>query len=161
MSIIHEALKKTGQTVINETPQAPKPAEKNQVRITPVSHKKASANWKPLLVLAILVIAAAPLFAGRILNSNNSASRPLGQFGVEEIPVTPAPSSMFAPKRSSAAPFQLSGVVYEGKDSYCLINGLVLKVGDSVGGAKVTKITPEAVTLDLNGQAMTLPVTTG
>ena len=57
--------------------------------------------------------------------------------------------------------FTLSGVVYSQKESYCLINGLVLRVGEQIGGATVQKITPDEVVLDVSGRTLTIPVAKG
>ncbi len=148
MSIIHEALKKT------ERPET----KERSARITPVAHKKASAGWRPLLVIALLAIASAPFFAGRILppSAVANSTKPLGQFAIEEIPVAPMPIQHTTQHIVRGVPYRLSGIVYAGKDSFCLINGIVLNRGDKVGGATVTDITQDTVTLDIAGQSVTL-----
>ncbi len=151
MSIIHEALKKTGQPINKET------------RITPVGHKKAAGSWRPFVVLAIFLAVTVPFFAGRISNHEKPemrASHALAQFSVEETPIIPMPFASRAPRNNGRIPFVLSGVVYSGPESYCLINGLVLKQGQKVGGATVESITPDTVTLDLGGEKIALLVTT-
>lgn len=151
MSIIHEALKKTGQSVNKEA------------RITPIGHKKAAGGWRPFAVLAIFLAITIPFFAGRISNQDKvtlGSSRPLAQFSVEEVPLLPAPFASRAPQNNSRVPFVLSGVVYSGAESYCLINGLVLRQGQRVGNATIVSISPDAVILDLNGEKITLLATT-
>jgi type II secretory pathway component PulC len=76
--------------------------------------------------------------------------------------VPPLAANFFVPKPSAqnpGAPFRLTGVVYSQSESYCLLNGKVLKQGESVGGAIVEKITPNSVTLSRDGEIITVPVT--
>ena len=66
--------------------------------------------------------------------------------------------SLTGPARKEKDGFALSGVVYSAKESYCLINGLVLKVGERVGNATVESIAADQVILDINGKKLTIPV---
>ncbi len=152
MSIIHEALKKTGQSP-NKEP-----------RIIPVGHKKTVGTWRPFVILVIFLAIAVPFFVGRISNNNKTDTQPshaLGQFGIEETPILPMPFASRAPQNNTRAPFILTGIVYSGSESYCLINGLVLKQGQKVGSATVESITLDTVTLNVGGEKIVIPVTTG
>lgn len=75
------------------------------------------------------------------------------QFAIEEAPVAPPLFRAF-PQR--IIDFTLSGIVFSEKESYCLVNGKVLKVGETISGASVVKITPDQVTLDTNGRTLVL-----
>ena len=181
MSIIHEALKKSGQPVVADAEKSRssgtnKPDE-NKPSLQPplVRHrKKASVNWGPLFVLALFFLVAAPelgplLFKAarstpntdrpaRSASMDQAVSAMHSQFAMEEAPIVPTPGARGDALGAPTSPFVLSGVVYAGQDSYCLINGKVLKRGERVGGATVERITPDYVTLDLGGQKIALPV---
>lgn len=148
MSVIHEALKKS-----NEGEKVSAPFRGNDRR-------KTSASWRPILILGIVLLAVSPIFAGRFMKEAGSpnASRALGQFALEEtsLPAT-RPSPIPSPKSFGKARFELSGLVFAGEGSYCLVNGVVLKKGESVGGATVVEISPNFVKLDLGGQIIELP----
>lgn len=81
-----------------------------------------------------------------------------GQFGIEEMPlVLPTSGPITAePGTALRRNFSLSGIVYAPKDSYCIINDKIVKVGEQVGGATLVEITPEKVVLDYQGQKITL-----
>lgn len=80
-----------------------------------------------------------------------------GQFGIEEAPLLPTPGPMgSAPSAAFRRNFNLSGIVYSPKDSYCIINDKIVKVGERVGGATLLEITPEKVVLDYQGQTISL-----
>lgn len=182
MSIIHDALKKSGQPVIADGKQTPQTAASGvKTTRTPLrppvegTPKRASASWGPLLIVALLLVIAgpvlAPMFSG---SSNTAASRtvsvgdnasPARQFAIEEVPAPPRNFFQNLGRANTPVPFVLSGVVYSalnsGKDSYCLINGQVLRQGESAGDAVIERITPEEVTLNRNGERILLPVVTG
>ena len=77
------------------------------------------------------------------------------QFGIEEAP-RPAPSVPLLNTIAAKSAFALSGIVYSPKDSYCIINDQIIKVGERVGGAKLLEITPDKVTLDYQGRLIAL-----
>ena len=143
MSMIHEALKKTGQTVVSEI--------KNKS-----NEKRPHAHWGPTLLIAILVFVALPFlspwFVSRKTDVIQTPSPNMkNQFAVEEIPMIP-------PRPDSGIPrFVLSGLVYSSGGSYCLINGKVLKVGETVSGATLVSVTPSEAVLDLDGKTIVLP----
>ena len=151
MSVIHEALKKIGEPVVR------------QPRIVPVKAKKTQASQKPVVFLGTLtlLIGSVSFFAGQFLSPGRDAaalvpSAALGQFGVEEIPVAPSPS-FFRPAHSTRRePFTLNGIAQTGSDFYCLINGAILRRGQTVDGATVESITPDTVILDLRGKKILL-----
>jgi hypothetical protein len=53
-------------------------------------------------------------------------------------------------------PYDLSGIFFSGAQSYCIINDKVLGIGDSVEGAKVVRIDPDEVELQLNDKSIKL-----
>jgi hypothetical protein len=187
MSIINDALKKAGQPVIAETNRsgsehgdaAGKSSGAPHADIRPEilvdrRRPRSSAGWKPLLALAVIALIAAPMVAPWFRPSANSGADiqtvSLGpevssgapqQFAIEEAPV-PGPSLPPAAKKAGlfqGGKFVLSGVVYSGEESYCLLNGKVVKTGERVGDAVVEKITPDEVLLNVNGQQVIVPVT--
>jgi hypothetical protein len=134
--------------------------------------RRSSGSWGPLLVLGVLVLGATPLLAPHFLNAPSAHTPAPGetrpaeattakkQFGIEQMPLA-GPGSTARPVQGAPGrvPFELTGLVYSSGGSYCLINGKVVKQGESVGGATVERISQDEVTLDLNGEKITLPVT--
>ncbi|MCX5707405.1 MAG: hypothetical protein NTY14_00245 [Candidatus Omnitrophica bacterium] len=53
-------------------------------------------------------------------------------------------------------PYTLSGIFFSGNQNYCIINDKVLGEGDSVEGARVTRISTEDVELQLNDKTIKL-----
>ena len=155
MSVIHDALKKIGEPVIKQS------------RNIPVQPKKiADRRRKSFVFPVIVLVAAGSIFGVRLLGQGPATTpRPvsaLGQFSIEETPV-PAPAASHSPlmllqpvQNKNRAPFVLSGIVAAGPDSYCLVNGVVLKQGQNIGGATVESITSEKVTLDFQGKKIEL-----
>ena len=150
MSIINEALKKAGQPILADHPELRK--------------KKSRVNWGPIFVIGVLALITAPLLAPwfnspykttqmdkktpKLPALETSNSRMSGQFAVEESPIAIGPS---------LPNFSLSGLVYSKTDSYCLINGKVMRIGDQVGGATLSEVTPREVVLDYRGEKVVLP----
>ena len=156
MSVIHEALKKTGQST--------------QIRQV-ISRKKKSINWGPFFVMGVLVVIVspiiAPLFRSPYRNEALSAPKTVQaaesdlktQFAVEEAPL-PVPPPIPAPPPAPVAPpqpnFWLNGLVYSGSNSYCLINGKVVREGQRIDGATLVKVTPDEAVLDYEGRQIVL-----
>ena len=152
MSIINEALKKAGQPILTEVKES--------------SKKKKATNWGPFFVIAVLLAITTPLMAPLLRNPYRS-----GEAGRREMAVGPDLSSQahvqkqFAieeaalprPMSGIASHFALSGLVYSSGGSMCLINGKVMQVGDTVGGAKLVRVTPQGAVLEYRGQEVTLP----
>src|SRR3989338_7764435 len=135
MSIIHDALKKSGQPVIGENDRSKQPIRPELER----HRRRASVNWGPLFVVAVLLLVAGPVLgplffhsarrpdAPRSVSMGREVSTNLGQFAVEEAPA-PARNlfqGLSRGKSPASSPFTLIGVVYSGlhggRDSYCLI----------------------------------------
>lgn len=80
-----------------------------------------------------------------------------GQFGIEESSLLPTPGPIGATLIGAfQTNFNLSGIVYSPKESYCIINDKIVKVGEQVSGATLLEITPEKVMLDYKGQTISL-----
>ena len=79
------------------------------------------------------------------------------QFGIEEAPLAKLTEMASAPRPNLI----LSGIVYSpNSDSYGIINDKVVRVGESVQGAKLVQVAPDKVVLDYDGQRIELPVAT-
>ena len=64
-------------------------------------------------------------------------------------------------ERPSSPHWNLSGIVYSPTDPLAIINGKMVRVGDTVDDAKVAKIEKKKVTLDYSGSSITLTVDKG
>ncbi len=162
MSIIHEALKKAGEPVMTESKKS---GDKSEFRPEFIRKKQRSALG-PLVAVLVLIIVGMPVFAP-LLNKKGSEREvsmgsPLAslgrvnqQFGIEEapLPAMPAPVKL-APAR--VGKFSMSGLIYSTGESYALINGTVVRVGERVGDATVVEITPNEAVLDKNGEKIVL-----
>ncbi|MDD5120127.1 MAG: hypothetical protein PHR84_02310 [Candidatus Omnitrophica bacterium] len=159
MSIINEPLK---------NPEAQNPGN--------TAHQNAPAETKPAqnpILLYILVLLVGLFLGNIILNILNKKAKPqeapkktipAGQLAVTPpaLAVTPAEP----PKEKSKTPepdlesekrnFVLNGTFFSTNGKYALINNRIVKENDSVSGAKVRKITPNSVELELEGKITTL-----
>ena len=178
MSIINEALKKAQR----EPAPAAAPAApivhnlrlKTEFR-EDLLGKKARINWGPAFVILVLLLIVGPILAPifstpfKVATPTNPspAPRELVSVGsvVPQTPLhSPAMHSQFAIEEMPAAPvFQgmrpeltLSGIVFSEKESYCLINGKVLRLGETISGAEVRQITSNQVVLNSGGENITL-----
>jgi hypothetical protein len=148
MSIINEALKKSGQPILTEVKE---PAQRRP-------------NWGPFFVIGVLLVITTPILmplitdpgqggAKREMAVGPDLSRPhqvKRQFGIEEAALPRAAQNV-------TTRFAMSGLVYSAAESYALINGKVLKTGDSVNGARLLEITPDGAVLEYRGQQIVLP----
>jgi hypothetical protein len=139
-----------------------------------LKRKKQGLNWGPVFVVLILLLVAGPVvapmfstpfkrdYSGALkttapdaasvtLASADDAGTRRGQFGVEEVP---RPAMM----QAAMPGFVLSGLIYSDKESYCLINGQVVKQGEFINGAKLVRVTKDEAVLDFRGKQIILPV---
>ena len=148
-----------------------------------LAKKKQKVNWGPVFVLLVLVLITGPLVApifsspyrstdsaflvpsyqetlaasaGNVAAPENRKT----QFAIEESPILPAAPSGFKNQVSGGladrAAFSINGLVYSSPDSYCIINGRVVKVGEKIDGAVLKSVTPEKAVLDYNGTKIDL-----
>ena len=171
MSMIHEALKKAGQPMMAEEPQ--NTSETKSGFRPELLRKKPRSPWGPFIALLVLVLVGAPVFAPLIHHSDKtngeiSAGLPLSassgsmkrQFAIEETVLPVMPNAWKTPARHLPN-FSLSGLVYSPEDSYGLINGKVVRVGEHVGDATLTQVTPNEAVLDYRGEKIVLSASTG
>ena len=156
MSIINDALKKAGQPIYAETKKSGFQPE--------LLKKKGRINWGPLFVAAVLVLVTAPILAPIVkdLSLTSPEQAPelpttimKKQFAVEEVPTPPAierPALMGV----RIPRFSLNGLIYSEGGSYCLINGKVVKAGETVSGATLVRVTPTEAVLDYLGEKIVL-----
>ena len=172
MSIINEALKKA----VREKEASYSSNNKNAIQRNlgiEFLPKKRRFNWGPVFVLLMLALISGPIVApifstplkgahtaNGTLNPPTTQNIPpdstnrKSQFAVEEIalPVSVPPAVVF-PKMPNLT---LSGIVYSPNGSYCIINNLIVKVGDTVHGAKLLAVSQNSVRLDYQGKEMAL-----
>lgn len=167
MSIINEALKKAWK----EKENIPSSSYQDSVRkkLDSEFHKKKSRlNWAPIFVVLVLLLITgpiiAPLFSTPFKPSAPSATQTVitpqastatnrkAQFGIEETGLFRG----LAPQAMQAPNFNLTGIVYSPKDSFCIINDQVIKVGEDIQGAKLINVGPNEVILDYKGSKVQL-----
>ena len=56
----------------------------------------------------------------------------------------------------TVSPYNLSGIFSSESKSYCIVNDKILEIGDTVEGAKVVRIDPDEVELQLNDNSIKL-----
>src|SRR3989338_9033649 len=180
MSIIHDALKKAGDSKSSQA--LPVRGLFRQNLELEVPKKSKQVNWGPIFVLMVLFLITGPLiapvfsttfkrtnFIGASPSSRaayqvpiETASPPVNtvsenrkaQFGLEEMALNPLGSAPLV-----AAPrLDLTGIVFSKEGSYCILNAKVLRVGEEVGGAKVTLVEPGLVKLLYQGEEIKLTV---
>lgn len=152
MSIINEALKKAARE------KAP------VIRQLEFEHerKRGRWNWGPLFVISVLLLITAPIISPVFSTSFKTEPTPTapsltrkGQFAIEEAPRVSAVSPFVA----SMPNLYLSGIVFSPQDSYCIINEKIVKVGETVSGAKLVRVTPTDATLEFQGNNVVLTAT--
>ncbi len=171
MSVINEALKKSGQPVVAET-QKNTQETKSEFR-SQLLKKKTRVPWGAIFVVSLLALLTTPIWSTLFYGSNKtsvktkeisgrsalevSSGRMSGQFAVEESAIAPASRPMTAPWGAQIPNFSLNGLVYSKTDSYCLINGKIMRIGDRIGEATLSQVTPNEVILDYRGKKIILP----
>ncbi len=165
-------------------------AEPNKKLIPELAKKKQKVNWGPVFVLLVLVLITGPLVAPIFSSPYRSTSSAflvpsyqealaasgqakngdpenrLAQFVIEESPIlstaTAGIRNALSPLRMADRPnFLINGIVYSSPDSYCIINGKVVKVGERINGATLKSVTPEKAILEYNGSKIELWVNHG
>lgn len=156
MSIIYDALKKV---------------EKTADKSSPVKEPKIRNTRKPKPILIYILVILIGLYAGNIIMGKMTKPKPknapvippsltsVRQHDVAPTP-QPAPVEKPAPKhellRTREPSLTLSGVFFENDKGSALINNQILKVDDTILGAKVEEIHLDKVILDFEGRKITL-----
>ena len=112
----------------------------------------------PLLVTSYRQALAADENKGLHDASFSSLGTKHAQFGLEEKAILPLnlPARSAPPLDDSVPNFLMNGIVYSNTDSFCIINGKVLRLGDKIERAKLVAVTAEKATLELNGKKIDL-----
>ncbi len=169
MSIIYDALKKVENKL--REPKA------QDLRIMPLAKKNVPIKIFVLFlaVLALGFLMAKVLFSfGFIEKAIPAASLPkppstsmAPKQQVINIPpelnenpgsIEPGVSAPSQNKAPDLSPFVLNGVFFSGQEGYALINNQILKEGDVIAGAKITRITLEGVELESGASKTKLPI---
>jgi MSHA biogenesis protein MshK len=102
-------------------------------------------NGLRLLAIAALIAAAA---AGRVLAGDlHDPMRPSG--------VTPSAATSAAPRPAAVSSLKLEGVI-AGAQRVAIINGRLVRAGDTVAGARVLEISAHSVRCERAGKILTL-----
>ncbi|PIQ90966.1 MAG: hypothetical protein COV71_01645 [Candidatus Omnitrophica bacterium CG11_big_fil_rev_8_21_14_0_20_41_12] len=158
MSIINEALKKTGEFI-----------QENETKNKPAA--KIFPSPKLLLVYFLILLAGILLskFIFDLLSrpqertlASDSRSAPLQSpkaASVEPSVKPVLPTAVIAPlenKNTAEPSFILNGIFFSDNDGYALVNNQIVRENDSVDGATVARITQTTVELDSNGELTSL-----
>ncbi len=159
MSIIYDALKKVERSTTNQLP---------------VQRVESKSKLKIYLLYALVAIGGifiANAVFKTIESSNNTQTPPLQNLTtptvetikpVQELTL-PVSSQETLPaitpqtKETPDSPdLILNGIFFSNNDGYALVNNQIVRIGDTVAGAQVKKITSNEVELDLRGQTIKL-----
>ena len=158
MSIIQEALKKSK---VNE---ADTKSKSDVVRKTPnpfliilfLAAAAFAVKWLAVPAPANKAIAEKPKSAEvRVTRSDELVTGALKELSTPMRHV----KSAFAGKTLISPNLALNGIMYLAERPQAIINDSVVMVGDTVGGAKVTRITNSSVLLNYNDADITLTLT--
>lgn len=150
MSIIYDALKKV------ETSAAAANNNAN-LKVTPKNIKR---KVRPYLLYALVICFG--IFIGSILFRTWEQSSPKDTAADINPPsAAPQPQQPQQPKTvsvqmQSKAQFLLTGVFFSENEGYALINNRILKEGDKINGATVTRIGLDEVELEFEGSNIKL-----
>jgi len=155
MSIINEALKKTGQFIQENEAKNNLPAK--------------TIPWAPPFLVYILILLVGILLSkfifGLFIEPKVRAlpANTQNQTQIKTIepasPVALATTPPAAPLEKNKAPepnFVLNGIFFSDNDGYALVNNQIVRENDLVDGAKVAKITPNTVELENDGKLISL-----
>ncbi len=184
MSIINDALKKAGQGQTLQTGETTSQPAQSLGRsahaplLEAAGKKKKKINWGPVFVILVLTLITGPLVAPIFSSPYRSTSAPFigqsyqetlstqnrqAQFAIEEAAIMPQqsgalmrPDYIGTPVVAERQNFVMNGIMYSSPDSYGLINGKVVRVGEKIDGATLIAITPEKATLNHEGKTIDL-----
>ena len=146
MSIIYDALKKADKSPsANETPAA-----------SPIKNPGVKINFSKLII-PILFIGALIFLATNMLGQKNSTKKSNVRQNIKSQQKTSRHTSSTSGQNastsssrgmfSSAETFKLDGIIYEEDSAIAIIDGQMLKTGESINGYIVAGITPNKATL--------------
>lgn len=156
MSIIQEALKKASKIKPQDSSTAA-----DALNTVSIEKKPAKKQGAGKMIFAILTIAVLITILNHLIANRLPALPPVS---------SPTPSYRYEPvdslKRASGARYEsarngnfiLNGVMQLLDGPRAIINGVVVGVGDTIGGGKIRKITSKNVIIDVNERQAVLNV---
>jgi len=159
MSIINEALKKAreknkikGEESYQEPPLQ-RPAQDNRPKIKKTTKNKRVVFY-PLIYIGVILALA---FPGIMIFKNRTATNYPAETTSESIVQTPSVLSKET-AATDASGFLLTGIIHGEGAPMAIINGSVYMIGDTIGSARVSKITENSVIMEDNGKESRLKV---
>lgn len=156
MSIIYDALKKSGDN--NPDRERKPPLSPDAEPVMPPKIKKEFDTKKLLIPLAFVIVVG--FFVYHMITSKNNPnhSRTKHTAASKSSSGTKHESPRPAPvvKNYSSSSLILEGIIYDEAKPLAIINGKVLKPGDSVNDATIESITATKVILRKNGTTQEL-----
>lgn len=133
MSIIYDALRRTQEKIIN-------------VEEKPVLNKRSKKIWPVILLVCVLLTAF--LYSGKVIFGFKNTDQ--SQQTIRKVPYLSPGLYGSAKDIAKNGKFILSGIAYDDKKSWAVINNKILKEGDFVNKALVTRISQDEVELALD-----------
>ena len=175
MSIIHEALKKVQANLQNQPPAAPEQitgqppaepaAEKQQAEDKAAQPPQKTKTPFPLLITLVFISTAIAALWFIVPPTMRHISPLLNHLRntIKTYSIVPAAKKPDQPPARIMIPsvppvFNVQGVMTNNGSTVALINGKIYERGDELGGAKITGIAAEAITISRNGAEETIPV---
>jgi len=168
MSIIHDALKKTKDSI---QPPQDNPPETPSPEVAAVLKKKRTANRIKWFIFYLLAVAIS-LYMGNIpfnlagkeknLLKNHTLAWPAAKKQVKTKTSQEKDASVLKKvtlvpdAKKEADALVLNGIFFSGEEGYALINNQIVKAGEVVNGATVREINKEDVTLEAKGETFKL-----
>jgi hypothetical protein len=157
MSLVNDALKRAKQTQQENPPPVP------PLEFRPVEPANEGQSGSPLLVVGavlglIVVVTVGGLLIWAVGRQPEASLHAAARSVVEPVPaaVPSTPEALPEPVNTNSHPevveppkpeLKLQAILFNPRNPSALVNGRTVYVGDRVSGARVTAITPKAVTL--------------
>ena len=166
MSIINEALRKAGKDVaVPVTAPKAEPIRTGNIGIT-VERKPSRINWGPIFVISVLVLITGPIIAPFF---SSPFKKDIIPYAIAPAALTKAPAmpammnthqAQFSIEEAAIKPptLLLTGIIFSPQNSYCILTEKVMKVGEEIDGAKLVGIQSNSITVEYQGQTVTIPV---
>jgi len=155
MSTILKALEKKKSEKINEPDVAPSTYD-----YTMHLKRKPAVRYVAILLAVCVILICGGIAALIFLKNPTPASTAGNEKIPQSTPIVAAAKPVQTPAEETPKPepptLRLGGIFKDSSGSEAIINNRIYRVGDTVEGAKLIKISDETVTIELNGETREL-----